>query len=213
MRPGARASRAWLLLGVLAFMPFAAHAQPPIGTVDVGYKDFPAGVARGDRDRVSRYRLALAADGAVTDCTVVGRSGEPRLDSEGCRILRERARLQLRYGRRTGTIRFVWTALDDAVPGNLAGAPLSIGFAQRVAWNDYPPNALRFNRGGVVLFEVAVSANGAPTACRVTGSSGTPELDQRTCELAMARGAYIAASDGHGGRAAGLYRGRFTWRL
>lgn len=189
-----------------------AQAQQPAGTVTVTPKDFPAGVEPGSRDRVTRYRFALGPDAAVTDCRIIGRSGDPRLDSAGCDMLRNRTRLRLRYGHRTGTIRFVWTFREEGEPRNGPGAPIPINFQQSVFWNDYPSTALRFNRGGSVRYEADISENGVPTACRVTGSSGTPALDERACALVMSRGAFIAASDGHGGRRRGLYRGGFTWQ-
>lgn len=215
----------WLILRSRAPLGFAcltvllaalfltqAQAQQPAGTVMVSPKDFPTGVERGTRDRVTRYRFSLGPDGAVTDCRVIGRSGEPGLDVAGCDILRTRARMRLRYGHRIGTIRFVWAFREEAEPRNGPGAPIPINFQQSVFWNDYPSTALRFNRGGNVLYEADISENGVPIACRVTGSSGTPALDERACALVMSRGAFIAASDGHGGRRRGLYRGGFTWQ-
>lgn len=95
---------------------------------------------------------------------------------------------------------------------NPRGAPIPINFRDLVAWNDYPASALRFNRDGDVLFEVDVSEYGAPTACRITHSSGAAALDARTCALMMRRGAFLAAPDGQGGRVAGRYVGRFLWR-
>jgi periplasmic protein TonB len=54
---------------------------------------------------------------------------------------------------------------------------------------DYPiPQGGRETRiGKAVTIAITVGADGSPKACRVHRSSGLPETDARTCELAMAR--------------------------
>jgi TonB family protein len=205
---------ALIALCLTAALP--AAAQPPIGAIRISAQDFPDGVAPDAQEHISRLSFTVDSGARVTDCRVArSSSGEPRLDEQACRMLRERMRLRLRYGRRNGTVNMIWSRRDDRAGVNAwnpRGAPIPINFNNLVAWNDYPASALRFNRDGDVLYEVDVSENGAPTACRVTHSSGTPELDARTCALMMRRGAFLAASDGQGGRIAGRFVGRFLWR-
>ena len=52
---------------------------------------------------------------------------------------------------------------------------------------DYPKALREANISGTTVTEVAVGANGRPTACRVIRTSGSRELDATTCRLIMQR--------------------------
>ncbi len=52
---------------------------------------------------------------------------------------------------------------------------------------DYPKALREANISGTTETEVAVGANGRPTACRVIRTSGSRELDSTTCRLIMQR--------------------------
>lgn len=52
---------------------------------------------------------------------------------------------------------------------------------------DYPKALREANISGTTQTEVAVGANGRPTACRVIRTSGSRELDATTCRLIMQR--------------------------
>ncbi|NCU12973.1 MAG: TonB family protein, partial [Sphingomonadaceae bacterium] len=52
---------------------------------------------------------------------------------------------------------------------------------------DYPPEALREQREGVVGFRLEIGPNGRVTACEVTFSSGYAPLDEATCRLLSER--------------------------
>lgn len=54
--------------------------------------DYPAAAIRAEAEGTTRFSLAIAADGRVTNCTVTRSSGNAALDSATCRILRSRAR-------------------------------------------------------------------------------------------------------------------------
>ena len=112
-----------------------------------------------------------------------------------------------------GIVQFDWAREPSRGRGNPRGGPLPFAFAERIFTNDYPAEALRNGLQGTVEYQVDVSEVGVARACRVTGSGGSAVLDQRTCQLVMARGIFIPASDGQGGRRAGTYQGRLTWRL
>ena len=52
---------------------------------------------------------------------------------------------------------------------------------------DYPKALREANISGTTETEVAVGANGRPSSCRVTRTSGSRELDATTCQLIMQR--------------------------
>ena len=80
-----------------------------------------------------------------------------------------------------------------------------------VGQDDYPPRALREMRGGVTGFRLTVGPDGRATSCEVTSSSGTPELDQATCNYAPRRARFSPATDGDGKPTTGSYSGRVRW--
>lgn len=54
--------------------------------------DYPSRAQREGRQGVTGYRLEVAADGRVTNCTVTASSGHPDLDEATCLIIPKRAR-------------------------------------------------------------------------------------------------------------------------
>ncbi len=64
--------------------------------------------------------------------------------------------------------------------------------------HDYPPDAFAARRSGRVGLRFTVGVNGRVTDCRVTRSSGTPELDAVTCALIIKRFRYRPALDAMG---------------
>ena len=79
--------------------------------------------------------------------------------------------------------------------------------------DDYPLEAVKQGVQGSVTFEVDVDAAGKPTACRIAVSSGSPILDQRTCEIVSEKGQFKPAV-GPGGRpVAGRYSNRAIWKM
>jgi TonB family protein len=200
---------ALLCLGVAAS---PAAAQRYYGTVSIGVTDYPAGVRPDGRQRSARLRFELGRNGAVVRCTVVRSSGAGALDGSGCAILQERARFRPERGRMAGIVQFDWQS-EPSARANPRGGPLPFAFVQRIFTSDYPAEAVRNHHEGSVDYEADVSEAGVARACRVAGTSGSAALDQRTCALVMERAIFIPASDGHGGRRAGTFNGRITWRL
>lgn len=76
---------------------------------------------------------------------------------------------------------------------------------------DYPLASLRAEQQGVTGFRLKVDPQGRPTACELTSSSGSPELDSTTCSLMMRRGRFVPALDVKGRPTAGTYSSRFRW--
>ena len=77
--------------------------------------------------------------------------------------------------------------------------------------NDYPTRALREERAGTTSFRVTVGPDGRVTSCSVTGSSGSPDLDEATCSNVTRRGRFSPATDGEGNPTSGSYSNRIRW--
>lgn len=54
--------------------------------------DYPSAAIRNDEQGTTRFRLAVGADGRVTECSVTGSSGSSALDSATCRLMKQRAK-------------------------------------------------------------------------------------------------------------------------
>ena len=64
--------------------------------------------------------------------------------------------------------------------------------------SDYPPNLGRAGVGGRVTVTFTVQVNGRATGCRVTRSSGAPQLDFLTCRIVEQRYRFRPATDRYG---------------
>ena len=78
---------------------------------------------------------------------------------------------------------------------------------------DYPPGALRQGVEGTVEIEVDFGTTGRPTRCLVTGTSGNPELDGRTCQILLERVRFKTAIDDAGRPMPDTIRQRVIWRV
>lgn len=103
-------------------------------------------------------------------------------------------------------------AMQDA--GSMATRPSPRGMPQ--AWvtdDDYPAAAMWQRQAGAVAARLDLDAQGVPTACKVTRSSGSTVLDETTCALMQARARFNPARDAAGKPVAGAYPFTFTWVL
>lgn len=80
-----------------------------------------------------------------------------------------------------------------------------------VTTDDYPPRALREERAGTTRFHMTVGTNGRPTDCQITGSSGSPDLDEATCTYATRRAKFTPAMDTNGQPTTGAFNGSVRW--
>lgn len=73
---------------------FAPEAARPRGNPGgwVTEQDYPTRALREGREGVTRFTLAIGADGRVTRCDIVGSSGHHDLDAQACARLASRAR-------------------------------------------------------------------------------------------------------------------------
>lgn len=74
-----------------------------------------------------------------------------------------------------------------ALSGKHATGSRSEELARLFSSSDYPLSALLAHKQGRVAIRITIGPDGKATNCLVTGSSGTPELDQVTCSVIMAR--------------------------
>lgn len=95
-----------------------------------------------------------------------------------------------------------------------ASAPMPLGNPGTwVTTADYPADALREGREGVVGFALDIGTDGVPVACRITQSSGLPALDEATCVLTRERARFRAASDATGKPVVGQFASRVRWEI
>ena len=76
---------------------------------------------------------------------------------------------------------------------------------------DYPSRALREEREGTTRFRVTVGPDGRVVDCQVTGSSGSPDLDEAACKNITRRARFNPATDGEGKPTTGSYSNAIRW--
>ena len=62
-------------------------------------------------------------------------------------------------------------------------------------------------------FTVQVSPEGRVTDCTVTGSSGSPDLDEAACRSISRRARFNPATNGEGEKVAGTYSNSVRWQI
>jgi protein TonB len=85
-------------------------------------------------------------------------------------------------------------------------------WARRIQDN-YPPRALREEREGRVGVRVTVGADGRVTACTVTSSSGSNDLDSAACDGMERYARFNPATDGDGKPTSGSFSTNIVYRL
>ncbi|AGH50967.1 MULTISPECIES: energy transducer TonB [Sphingomonadales] len=82
-----------------------------------------------------------------------------------------------------------------------------------VTTEDYPFEALRAGMEGMTAVQLRISAEGRPSGCAVTVSSGHKLLDDTTCNLLLLRGRFEPARDQMGQPVSSVYSRRVRWQL
>lgn len=96
----------------------------------------------------------------------------------------------------------------------LASKAVARGNAQTwVTTDDYPSRALREEREGVTAVAWDITTDGRVANCRVTSSSGSPDLDQAACTNITRRGRYKPALDESGNPIASTDSRRVRWQM
>ena len=80
-----------------------------------------------------------------------------------------------------------------------------------VTADDYPLGALRAEVQGTTAFRLMIGTDGRVTACTITVSSGSPELDEATCRLVTQRAVFSPALNRKGKAVEGSYSSRIRW--
>ena len=83
----------------------------------------------------------------------------------------------------------------------------------RIRDRDYPRAAARAGIGGTVFLRFVVAPDGRVSECRVTRSSGSPDLDSTTCRLILQRFRYRPARDSTGRPVPEVITGEHHWEL
>lgn len=94
--------------------------------------------------------------------------------------------------------------------GPTSGAQPKGNPADWATTEDYPARALREERAGTTGFRLSVGADGRPTDCQVTSSSGSPDLDAATCSNVMRRARFKPAMQ-DGQPVSASYSNRIRW--
>lgn len=95
-----------------------------------------------------------------------------------------------------------------------ASAPRPIT-GSRIKWpdqRDYPPAAYVAKEEGTTAFQMDVDAQGAPSNCIVTQSSGSESLDNATCRRAMET-RFEPQLDKENNPVDGVYRSEMRWEI
>jgi protein TonB len=169
--------------------PLGARARFPLGLL-VSSSDYPPEAIRAGEQGTTGFRLVVAADGSVSDCTVVQSSGSATLDAATCRLMSSRARFT--------------PALDAK------GKPSIDTVNARIAWRLPPQNVVVPD---VALIRFVLGADGKPRDCTAFSQSvgRTQETKAPDCGDRPPPEAVIAVLRSAGG--AGTLRVRFESRL
>ena len=85
--------------------------------------------------------------------------------------------------------------------------------AGEITPRDYPRHLREAGIGGTVGILFTVGVNGRVTVCRVTRSSGVPELDALTCRLIQQRFLYRPSTDRNGRPVSDEVEGEHEWEV
>jgi TonB family protein len=145
--------------------------------------------------------LTVSSAGRVSKCRIVRSSGYKVLDDKTCEILFERAKFipakDIAGHPTVDTLRtppIVWR-LESAPPGTPSLDDLPQG------WQ------------GAAEAELAVSAQGTVTACRITKSSGNKVVDNVTCGLLTQQAHFRPARDPNGIPTGDIVFKTIRWRM
>jgi periplasmic protein TonB len=82
-----------------------------------------------------------------------------------------------------------------------------------ISVDDYPASAVQSGAEGTVRFSLDVDPTGRVSGCRITGTSGTPALDDATCGIMRSRARFTPARDSQGNAVPDSFQSSITWRL
>jgi TonB family protein len=103
---------------------------------------------------------------------------------------------------------------NSSITPAVSSAPIPINNPlEWVTTDDYPPAALAERRVGTTSFRLTIGPDGTVTDCQITGSSGSEDLDNKTCSLILQRARFKAAKHKTIGAISGNYSSRVRWEI
>ena len=188
--------------------------------------DYPSTALINQREGVTRFSVMIGPDGRVTSCQILASSGHADLDAATCLNVTRRARFdpardasgKPTAGKYSNQIRWQIPAVGSFASPSLPmysypRAPQVSDVALlRIGKDDYPQKSLAAGHQGVSIFDLDVDRGGVVQACSIVTSSGFPELDQQSCNLAK-RWSFQPALGLDGEATAGRSRHNIRWKL
>jgi TonB family protein len=206
-------------IALLALAAAQAAEVPPVRAQAnlaeyIGATDYPAAALVGGEEGPVGFQLSVTPEGRISDCRVTASSGSVLLDETTCRLMTERARFTPARDAAGNPVADVKTArLRWVLPPPPPPVRAQGNIPSFVRNDDYPPFALRRGEQGEVGFEIEISPVGRVTACRVLSSSGSYDLDERTCDLMRIRARFEPARDAQGNPTPDTQSARVTWAI
>ena len=105
----------------------------------------------------------------------------------------------------------IFASAAGAVADGPAAARSIDGGRNWIYTTDYPADALRERRGGVVTVQLEVSRRGTVDGCTIARSSGHRDLDEISCMAMAMRGRYEPARNADGQRIASTVMRQIVW--
>ena len=154
-------------------------------------------------------RIVSDADATKT-CTISSNSPSSDLDAAACAIILPKINAMAVGSVKSAKVKVRWYIPTGASSSTFDGAipfdPPSWITPDDIPHENYPSRGTGRTEIG---FDVAI--DGSVTACSVTASSGTPELDQRLCTLISERGAFLPPIDASGSARVAHATTAVTW--
>lgn len=177
-----------------------AIAQRPlrdiVGPMDPGANLYPDEARKMGAEGTTTVALSLRAGETVPACRIETSSGSAALDAQSCALALSHQSFAASRTKRVVQQKWRWTLSADGQsrwPDAIAIEPESW-----VGPNDFPREAMRKRKGGVVEAEYVIDQQGAARDCKVTTNSGDVALGEATCDIVVRRARFLAARDQDG---------------
>lgn len=235
-RPRGLRLRSGIVSILFIWSGFAAAADPQSPPRRLG-ENYPAAAASTGRHGSTIVGFDIAESGRVENCTTVRSSGTPVLDSAACALIGNGtvfkvdtppAGTPLQRMHSESTVHWAiagaaQTADDLPIGGNDIVVPYDPMLARHnrgrtVAREpvrgalpvDNLPEGVADGRGGKTAVVLTIDPRGRVIGCGLARSSGTPDLDRKTCDFARQL-RYRPAADAGGRALHGLDLFTFNW--
>jgi TonB family protein len=206
---------AWIIL--MATPAWAADAAKPCNAPDQPMRPnitthtsppYPPISVMTAEEGTTLLEVSMGADGVPGDVSVVTSSGSVRLDQAAADHVKNNWRwtapvINCQSQAAKTQVSLTWDLKDAGANVMLPAVYMDVG--------DYPPDARRWREQGTATIGVAIGADGKVTRAILFQSSGFPDLDARSLELA--RGWHWVPANLNGRTMNSLVLFRAVWRL